>query len=42
LGIKQSDVETLAEDAMLQTRLLVNNPRPVSRKDALAIYTSAW
>lgn len=42
LGIKQSDIATLVEDAMLQTRLLVNNPRPVSQKDALAIYTSAW
>ncbi|WP_409077040.1 hypothetical protein [Paraburkholderia sp. FT54] len=29
-------------DAMLQTRLLVNNPRPVSEADALAIYTVAF
>ena len=27
---------------MLQQRLLVNNPRELSREDALAIYTAAW
>jgi hypothetical protein len=27
---------------MKQTRLLVNNPRPVSEADALAIYRAAW
>jgi alcohol dehydrogenase class IV len=32
----------LAEDAMRQTRLLVNNPRPVAPEDALAIYEAAW
>lgn len=42
LQVKQSDLEMLADDAMLQTRLLVNNPRELSRDDALAIYTSAW
>ena len=42
LQVKQSDLEMLADDAMLQTRLLVNNPRELSREDALAIYTSAW
>jgi hypothetical protein len=26
----------------LQTRLLVNNPRPVEERDALAIYRAAW
>lgn len=32
----------LAKDAMNQTRLLVNNPRPVAEVDALAIYTAAY
>jgi alcohol dehydrogenase class IV len=31
----------LARDAMNQTRLLVNNPRPLAEADALAIYTAA-
>jgi alcohol dehydrogenase len=42
VGIEQSGLERMASDAMLQTRLLVNNPRPVSEADALAIYTSAF
>ena len=32
----------MAQDAMNQTRLLVNNPREVTEKDALNIYESAW
>jgi len=32
----------LARDAMNQTRLLINNPRPVTEADALAIYTAAF
>ena len=32
----------LAEDAMLQQRLLVNNPRDVEYDDALAIYRTAY
>jgi hypothetical protein len=32
----------MAADAMKQTRLLVNNLREVSEKDALAIYRAAW
>jgi alcohol dehydrogenase class IV len=32
----------LAADAMNQTRLLVNNPRPLGEADALAIYRAAW
>lgn len=32
----------LASDAMNQTRLLVNNPRPVTEADALAIYRAAY
>jgi alcohol dehydrogenase class IV len=35
-------LSTLAEDAMKQTRLLVNNPREVTYQDALAIYGAAW
>jgi len=37
-----SDLPTLAEDAMLQQRLLINNPRDVGYDDALAIYTAAY
>ena len=32
----------MAKDAMKQTRLLVNNPREVTEKDALNIYQTAW
>ena len=42
VGIARSDLKKLAEDAMKQTRLLVNNPREVSFDDALAIYTEAF
>jgi len=42
MGIGRSDIPMLAEDAMLQTRLLVNNPRDVSEEDALHIYEAAW
>lgn len=41
VGIKESDLDRLADDAMLQTRLLGNNPREVTRADAYAIYRSA-
>ncbi len=42
VDIPQSALPGLARDAMLQTRLLVNNPRPVTEADALAIYEAAW
>jgi alcohol dehydrogenase len=42
VGIEQSGLARMASDAMLQTRLLVNNPRPVSEADAMAIYTAAF
>ena len=42
VGVKESDLEMLAADAMKQTRLLVNNPREVSYEDALGIYTKAY
>jgi len=38
VGIGADDLPQLAHDAMLQTRLLMNNPREVSYDDALAIY----
>jgi len=42
LDIPENILPTLADDAMLQTRLLVNNPRPVTLDDALSIYRAAW
>ena len=41
-GVREDSLEMLAEDAMLQQRLLVNNPREVSYADALAIYRDAY
>jgi alcohol dehydrogenase class IV len=38
VGIGADDLPQLARDAMLQTRLLMNNPREVGLDDALAIY----
>lgn len=38
VGIAEGDLRQLSEDAMKQTRLLVNNPREVTYEDALAIY----
>lgn len=40
MGINKNDLDRLADDAMLQTRLLVNNPKPVTRDDAFQIYES--
>ncbi|WP_420814626.1 hypothetical protein [Oceanicoccus sagamiensis] len=40
--IDQKDLPMLASDAMLQQRLLINNPRAVSETDALAIYQAAY
>ncbi|HZH51057.1 MAG TPA: iron-containing alcohol dehydrogenase [Microvirga sp.] len=42
VGIPQDAVPMMAEDAMRQTRLLVNNPRPLALEDARAIYEAAW
>ena len=42
MDIEESQLETLADDAMLQTRLLQNNPKEVTRDDALAIYQAAF
>ena len=41
VGIAASDLDRLADEAMLQTRLLGNNPRSVTRSDARAIYAAA-
>jgi len=41
VGITEQDLDKLADDAMLQTRLLGNNLRHVSRDDARAIYAAA-
>ena len=38
LGIQSNHLPALAADAMGQQRLLVNNPRPITEADALAIY----
>lgn len=39
VGIAEADLPVLAADAMLQTRLLVNNPRDMLQADAHAIYS---
>ncbi|SHH44402.1 iron-containing alcohol dehydrogenase [Massilia sp. CF038] len=41
VGIGETDLDRLADDAMLQTRLLGNNPRELTRADAYGIYRSA-
>ena len=41
VGVGEGDLARLAEDAMKQTRLLVNNPREVTHADAYAIYSEA-
>jgi alcohol dehydrogenase len=41
VGITAADLDRLADDAMLQTRLLVNNPREMSREHARNIYAAA-
>jgi alcohol dehydrogenase class IV len=41
VGVAEADLDRLADDAMLQTRLLGNNPREVTREHARAIYAAA-
>ncbi len=41
-GVPEEMLAKLASDAMLQQRLLVNNPRAVTEADALAIYQAAY
>jgi alcohol dehydrogenase class IV len=42
VGIGPEVLPMLAQDAMKQTRLLANNPRPLTEADALAIYEAAF
>ena len=42
LNIPYEDLESIAESAMAVTRLLKNNLREITYKDALTIYRSAW
>jgi len=42
VGIEEQALPQLAEAAMLQSRLLVNNPREVGYEDALQIYQDSW
>jgi alcohol dehydrogenase class IV len=41
VGVRESDLDRLAEDALKQTRLLVNNPRDLTLEDAHSIYGAA-
>lgn len=41
-GVPEEMLPQLAKDAMLQQRLLVNNPRELTEADALAIYRKAF
>ncbi len=41
VGITANDIEQLASDAMLQTRLLQNSPREITLADATALYREA-
>lgn len=42
LGVPEHMLETLAHDAMLQTRLLQNNPREMTYEHALKIYQAIY
>lgn len=41
-GVPEDSLPILARDAMLQQRLLINNPRELSEADALVIYQKAY
>ena len=41
VGVSHNNLPMLAEDAMKQTRLLVNNPREMTYEAALKIYEAA-
>ena len=41
-GIAYEEAPRLAEEAMKQTRLLVNNPCEISQSDAQRLYEAAW
>lgn len=42
VGIPETAIDKMARDAMLQQRLLVNNPRALDEADARDIYCAAW
>ena len=42
MNIGQADIKMLAEQAMLQQRLLINNPRDITLDDAIEIYQQAF
>jgi alcohol dehydrogenase len=42
MNIPESDLQMLAEQSMLQQRLLINNPREMSLDDSLQIYRQAF
>jgi alcohol dehydrogenase class IV len=42
LGVRESDLPTLAAKAAAIKRVLRVNPRPVTEADALAVYQAAW
>ena len=42
VGIPADAMDLLAQDAMNQTRLLNNNPRPVNETDSRYIYQASW
>lgn len=41
VGITSQDIDQLASDAMLQTRLLMNSPREITLNDAAVLYREA-
>ena len=41
VGITDADIDQLATDAMLQTRLLMNSPREITFDDAVTLYREA-
>jgi alcohol dehydrogenase class IV len=42
MNIPEADLSMLSQEAMLQQRLLINNPRELTLDDALAIYRQAF
>jgi alcohol dehydrogenase len=42
MDVPEHDLPMLAKDAMLQQRLLMNNPRLVTEADVLAMYQAAY
>ncbi len=42
MEIDESSLDMLADEAMLQQRLLINNPRTVAREDVLNMYRAAY